>query len=83
LCQALFAQVQNQAKPSNQTPAGTTQPALAQPQSPPPATTPKGFILEDATPLKLRINRTISSADAHVGDTIDFEVLEEVLVTAR
>jgi len=30
--------------------------------------------------VKLRINRTISSADAHVGDTVDFEVLEEVTV---
>lgn len=28
----------------------------------------------------MRINRTVSSADAHVGDTIDFEVLEDVSV---
>jgi hypothetical protein len=28
--------------------------------------------------VKLRINRTISSSDAHVGDTVDFEVLEDV-----
>ena len=40
-------------------------------------TSPKGFVLEDGTPVKLRINRTISSADARVGETIDFEVLEE------
>jgi hypothetical protein len=40
----------------------------------------KGFVLEDGTPVKLRINRTVSSADAQVGDTVDFEVLEEVLV---
>ncbi len=39
-----------------------------------------GFALEDSTPVKLRINRTVSSADAHVGDNVDFEVLEEVLV---
>jgi hypothetical protein len=57
-----------------------TQPASAQPHNQAPTTSPKGFVLEDATPLKLRINRTISSADAHVGDTVDFEVLEEVLV---
>jgi hypothetical protein len=37
-------------------------------------------ILEDGTPVKLRIGRTVSSADAHVGDTVDFEVLEEVKV---
>jgi hypothetical protein len=41
---------------------------------------PKGFVLEDATPIKLKINRTVSSADAHVGETVDFEVLEDVLV---
>jgi hypothetical protein len=35
-------------------------------------------VLEDGTPVKLRINRTISSGDAHVGDTIDFEVLEDI-----
>jgi len=43
-------------------------------------TSPKGFVLEDGTPVKLRINRTISSADARVGETIDFEVLEDVSV---
>jgi hypothetical protein len=40
----------------------------------------KAFTLEDGTPVKIRINRTVSSADAQVGDTIDFEVLEEVRV---
>lgn len=43
-------------------------------------TSAKGFVLEDGTPVKMRINRTISSADAHVGDTVDFEVLEDVSV---
>ena len=38
------------------------------------------FVLEDGTPVKLRTGHTISSADAHVGDTLDFEVLEEVKV---
>ena len=37
-----------------------------------------GFGLEDGTPIKLRIARTVSSADAKTGDTVDFEVLEEV-----
>jgi hypothetical protein len=45
-----------------------------------PTSAAKGFVLEDGTPLKLRINRTVSSSDAHVGDTVDFEVLEEVNV---
>ncbi len=41
---------------------------------------PLAFGLEDATPVKLRINRNISSADAHVNETVDFEVLEDVKV---
>src|SRR2546422_6150967 len=53
-------------------------------QSSPPAPldqTPKAplaFGLEDGTPVKLRINRNISSADATTGETVDFEVLEDV-----
>lgn len=43
-------------------------------------TSAKGFVLEDATPVKLRFNRTVSSADAHVGDTVDFEVLQDISV---
>ena len=43
-------------------------------------TSAKGFVLEDGTPVRLRLNRTISSADAHVGDTVDFEVLEDISV---
>jgi hypothetical protein len=41
---------------------------------------PPAFGLEDATPVKLRTTRNISSADARVGDTIDFEVLEDIKV---
>jgi hypothetical protein len=41
---------------------------------------PLAFGLEDGTPVKLRLNRTISSADAHVNDTIDFDVLDEIKV---
>ncbi len=59
-------------------PAKTAQPPTAPPSTLP--TRPKGFVLEDGTPVKLRINRTMSSADAHTGETVDFEVLEEVLV---
>jgi len=43
-------------------------------------TSTKGFVLEDETPVRLRLNRTISSADAHVGDTVDFEVLDDITV---
>jgi len=43
-------------------------------------TSAKGFVLEDGTPVKLRLNRNVSSADAQVGEGVDFEVLEEVSV---
>jgi hypothetical protein len=39
-----------------------------------------GLVLRDGTPVRLRINRTISSADARTGDEADFEVLEDVRV---
>jgi hypothetical protein len=64
----------------------TTQDKNAKPpvQEPPPVAPvvkqPLAFGLEDATPVKLRINRNISSADAQVNETVDFEVLEEVKV---
>ncbi|HUN61198.1 MAG TPA: PEGA domain-containing protein [Candidatus Sulfotelmatobacter sp.] len=38
------------------------------------------FALEDGTPVKLRIAQTVSSADAHVNDSVQFEVLEDVMV---
>jgi len=43
-------------------------------------TSAKGFVLEEETPVRLRLNRTVSSADAHVGDTVDFEVLDDITV---
>ena len=36
--------------------------------------------LEDGTPVKLRLQRTMSSADAHVDERVDFDVLEEVKI---
>jgi hypothetical protein len=43
---------------------------------------PLAFGLEGGTPVKLRLNRTIFSANAHahVNDTADFDVLEEIKV---
>jgi hypothetical protein len=67
---------------ASETPAASTtkQPtqAAAQPQVAPTTnfTSSKGFVLEEGTPVRLRINRTISSADEHTGDNVDFEVLE-------
>jgi hypothetical protein len=73
-----------------QTPSPQTPAASAAQQSPPQQTvqeapqtnftSAKGFVLEEGTPVRLRINRTISSADAHPGDTVDFEVLDDISV---
>jgi hypothetical protein len=45
-----------------------------------PAHTSAQAVLEDGTPVRLRISQTISSASAHVGDRVEFEVLDEVKV---
>jgi hypothetical protein len=70
-CSTVLAQQAVQPTPStpkDATPVQTAKPA------------PTGPTLEDGTPLKLRISQTVSSADAHVGQTVEFEVLEEVKV---
>jgi hypothetical protein len=66
--------------------------ALAQSSSPPTAYgqsqstnasadgTLRGFALEDGTAVTLRLGRSLSSADAHAGDRVDFEVAEEISV---
>ena len=41
------------------------------------------FGLQDSTPDKLRISRTISSAESRTGEQVDFEVLEEVRVNEK
>jgi uncharacterized cupin superfamily protein len=59
------------------------QPTVSQSAARPPTATVSSigpFVLEDGTPVKLRTARTISSAEAHVGDTLDLEVLDEVKV---
>ena len=62
----------------------TSAPLLS--QTGPPLTVPAAvekpltFGLPDGTPLKLRIGRNMSSADAKTGETIDFEVLEDVKI---
>ncbi len=38
------------------------------------------FVLHDGTPVRLRLARNLSSADAKTGETIDFEVLDDVRV---
>ena len=56
-------------------PSSQNQPANAQPTA-----ASRGFVLEDGTPVKLTLGRSLSSADAHAGDRVDFEVAEEVSI---
>jgi hypothetical protein len=72
-----------------QTPApqSTTAPPEQQPAAPQQQatdtsnfTSAKGFVLEDSTPVKMRLNRTISSADSKVGDTVDFDIVQDISV---
>src|SRR5260221_12853201 len=68
----------------SQAPAQSTQEsknkqAVQQPEAAP-LKQPLAFGLEDGTPIKLRLTRNLSSADATTGDRVDFEVLEEVKV---
>jgi PEGA domain len=60
--------------------ASTAAPAAQQQATQTDFTSKKGFVLEEETPVRLRLNRTISSADAHVGDTVDFETLDDITV---
>jgi hypothetical protein len=42
---------------------------------------PQGTVnLQDGTPIRLRLARNLSSADAKTGDSVDFEVLDEIKV---
>ena len=56
-----------------------SQPATQTAESGPPKA-PLAFGLEDGTPVKLRLARNLSSSEAKTGDTVDFEVLEDVKV---
>lgn len=40
----------------------------------------ESFVLHDGSPVRLRLTRNLSSADAKKGETVDFEVLEDVTV---
>src|SRR5262249_18791166 len=42
--------------------------------------TEEPLVLHDATPIRLRLSRNLSSADAQVGETVDFEVLDDLKI---
>jgi hypothetical protein len=77
---ASFAQTAAPAAPAASTTQQPAQPAVQAQPTQTDFTSRKGFVLEDETPVRLRLNRTISSADAHVGDTLDFETLDDITV---
>ena len=41
---------------------------------------PSPFVLHDGTPVRLRLGRNLSSHDAQTGETVDYEVLDDVQV---
>jgi hypothetical protein len=62
-------------------PARERTPYDERPQAPPPTPhTVPAFALVKDTPVRVRTLKAISSATAHAGDTVEFEVLEDVLV---
>jgi hypothetical protein len=42
--------------------------------------TDEPLTLHDATPIRLRLSRNLSSADAKVGENVDFEVLDDLKI---
>jgi len=73
VCSMLLTALAQSSSPP--TPSGQSQPADARANGP-----SKGFVLEDGTAVTLRLGRSLSSADAHAGDRVDFEVAEEISV---
>jgi hypothetical protein len=85
-----------QAAPTASAAPTATSPATTVPETPkpdsaaaapapvaPPATAgsaPRGFVLEDGTPVHLVLSENLSSADAVTGQTVPFEVVEDVIV---
>jgi hypothetical protein len=61
--------------------AATQQKSTATAPDQTPVSACKQPCLEDGTPIKLRIAQTVSSADAHVNDRVEFEVLEEIRIS--
>ena len=79
VCIAVGAQAQTAPTEPNNAQGAATEQEL-QPVQPTAAKNVGRPVLEDGTPVKLRLSRNLSSADARVGDTVDFEVLEEIKV---
>ncbi len=61
-------------------PQGPAQSAAQIPPATAPPAAPECLVLKDGTPIKLELTRELSSADAHAGDQVDFQVVEDVKV---
>jgi hypothetical protein len=68
----------NAASSATETPKPDAPETAAPPASAP--SSPKGFVLEDGTPVHLVLSENLSSADAVTGQTVQFEVVEDVIV---
>ena len=78
LAALLMASLASAQQPVQSATSPQTQTASTAPIPTPPSS--NKVVLEDGTPVRLRLGRTVSSADAHVGDTVDFDVLDEIKV---
>jgi hypothetical protein len=52
----------------------------AHPEPAPKAKNATGFTLLNGTPIRLKLNKSISSSSAHVSDPVELEVVEEIAV---
>lgn len=67
--------------PAAEQPADANQGEEAQAAPRPMKYSPEGFpILQDGTPIRLRLTRTLSSADCKAGDRVDFEVEDPIIL---
>ena len=75
MCLFCSSLVSSQDKAKNQKQVNQTNPSPVAPATPRPAL---AFGLVEDTPVRIKLARTMSSADAKAGEKVDFEVLEDV-----
>jgi len=84
LAQPLFVGMNTTAAQTSPTSQSTSQPQQTSPTQQPTSTSTLkpalAFGLAEDTPIRLRVNRNLSSGTEKVGDKVDFEVLEAVKV---
>jgi hypothetical protein len=67
--------------PAQAEPASAATPAAASlPQVPKDAAAPVAILLEDGTPIHLVLSENLSSASATTGETVEFEVVDDIVV---